>query len=114
ANTFTVTNTNDAGAGSLRQAITSALGAGIGPHTIDATGVTGTISLQSAFPTITNTTLTINGPSPNLGTLIITRGIATNFRIFFVDNSLGASTFTLARLSLTNGNPGSTSADYGG
>ena len=33
AATFTVTNTNDSGAGSLRQAITDANGSG-GPHTI--------------------------------------------------------------------------------
>src|SRR5882762_2809868 len=112
ANNFTVTNTNDAGAGSLRQAITNALAAGVGPHTIDATGITGTISLQSALPTITNVTLTINGPSLNTGSLTITRGVVTNFRIFLIDNSVGAATVTLNRLTLTNGNPGSTAVDY--
>ncbi|MGZ8711392.1 MAG: Calx-beta domain-containing protein, partial [Thermoanaerobaculia bacterium] len=35
AATFTVTNTNDSGAGSLRQAIDDANSAGVGPHTIE-------------------------------------------------------------------------------
>src|SRR5581483_2919382 len=114
SNTFTVTNTNDAGAGSFRQALLDALAAGTGPHVIDATGVTGTISLQTALPTITNVTLTINGPSANTGSLTVTRGVSTNFRIFLIDNSSGATTVTIYRLIMTNGNPGSTSSDLGG
>lgn len=35
AATFTVTNTNDSGAGSLRQAIDDANSAGAGPHNIE-------------------------------------------------------------------------------
>jgi Secretion system C-terminal sorting domain/Right handed beta helix region len=114
ANTYTVTNTNDAGTGSLRQAIITALAAGTGPHTIDATAITGTISLQSALPTITNVTLTINGPSLNTGSLTITRGVGTSFRIFLIDNTGGSSTATLNYLILTNGNSGSTATDHGG
>ncbi len=53
AATFTVTNTNDSGVGSLRQAITDANGAGAGPHTI-AFDIPGssvqTITLASALP----------------------------------------------------------------
>lgn len=108
---FTVTNTNDAGAGSLRQAITDALAAGTGPHTIDATSVTGTISLQSELPTIANVTLTINGPLANTGKLTITRGVATAFRIFTITNTPGVATVTLNRLTMTNG---SVTGDGGG
>jgi parallel beta-helix repeat protein len=111
ANTYTVTNTNDAGAGSLRQAITDALAAGAGPHTINATGITGTISLQSALPTLTNVNLTIIGPAANTGVLTITRGIVTAFRIFTMTNTSGAVTITLNRLTLTNG---SITGDGGG
>ncbi|MEJ0103711.1 MAG: T9SS type A sorting domain-containing protein [Bacteroidota bacterium] len=113
ANTFIVSTTSDAGAGSLRQAITSALAAGTGPHIIDATGVSGTISLQSALPIITNVTITINGPSLNAGTLTITRGTGT-YRIITETNASGAATLTLNRLILTNGNPGTTGSDNGG
>ncbi len=56
AATFTVINTNDSGAGSLRQAITDANGAGAGPHTIafdiPGSGVQ-TITLLSALPALT-------------------------------------------------------------
>ena len=55
ATTFTVTNTNDSGSGSLRQAITDANGAGAGPHTIafdiPGSGVR-TISLATSLPGI--------------------------------------------------------------
>ncbi len=58
---FTVSNTNDSGAGSLRQAILSANAAG-GANTISFTIGSGvqTISLASPLPTITNS-LTIDG-----------------------------------------------------
>ncbi|MET0383102.1 MAG: right-handed parallel beta-helix repeat-containing protein, partial [Burkholderiaceae bacterium] len=55
--TFTVTNTNDAGAGSLRQAITNA-NASSGADTITfniAGGGVKTITLASALPTVTDT-----------------------------------------------------------
>ena len=54
AATFTVTNTNDSGAGSLRQAVLDANAGGAGPHTI-AFDITGsgvhTITLSSTLPT---------------------------------------------------------------
>ena len=103
AATFTVSNTSDSGAGSFRQAIIDALAGGAGPHDIQAGGVTGTISLQSALPTITNTTIRIHGPTS--GTLTVTRGTGT-FRIFKVDNSGGAVSATINRLSITNGDSG--------
>src|SRR5262249_34753965 len=64
ANTFTVTNTNDTGAGSLRQAITDANG-NAGADTIDfnITGSGGhTVAVASALPVITDP-VTINGYS---------------------------------------------------
>jgi hypothetical protein len=57
---FTVTNTDDSGAGSLRQAILDA-NATAGADTIDLSGVTGTITLTSDQLTITDD-LTISGP----------------------------------------------------
>jgi len=52
AGSFTVTNTLDGGPGSLRAAITAANIAG-GTNSIDF-NVTGTITLLSSLPTITN------------------------------------------------------------
>jgi len=68
--TFIVTNNNDLGIGSLRQAIIDANAASSADDII-FTGVTGTITLNSALPTIltisTAGTLTITGPgSSNL------------------------------------------------
>ncbi|WP_071189238.1 bluetail domain-containing putative surface protein [Trichormus sp. NMC-1] len=50
-NPFKVTNNNDSGAGSLRQAIIDA-GNMAGVDTIDLTGVSGTIRLNSSLPTL--------------------------------------------------------------
>jgi predicted outer membrane repeat protein len=58
--TFTVTNTNDSGANSLRDAITQA-NATAGADIIDLTGITGTITLATTLPTI-NESLSLNGP----------------------------------------------------
>ena len=66
ATTFTVTNTGDSGPGSLREAITLANGAS-GPHTIAFTA-SGTISVLSALPALTEQT-TI-GPAA-VGTVIL-------------------------------------------
>lgn len=55
---FTVSNLNDSGAGSLRQALTDVNVAGAGPHTITFT-VTGTINLASPLPPLTVDSVTI-------------------------------------------------------
>src|SRR5205085_5717173 len=77
AATLTVTNTNDSGAGSLRDAINAADYDG---DTINfAPGVTGTITLTSGHLVITKN-LTISGPGANV--LTISGGMAS--RIFYV------------------------------
>ncbi|MBX7219545.1 MAG: hypothetical protein K1Y36_06340 [Blastocatellia bacterium] len=102
---FIVTNTGDngginpavgAGTGTLRQAIIDA-NANSGSDVIDASGITGTISLQATLPTIAQP-LTVNGPT--VGTLAVTRGTAASFGIFTIGSN--AST-TLNRLVITNG-----------
>jgi gliding motility-associated-like protein len=57
---FPVTNTNNAGPGSFRQAILDANAAGAGPHSI-VFNVHGQITLDSSLPTITAKKLTIDG-----------------------------------------------------
>ncbi|MEZ5992945.1 MAG: choice-of-anchor Q domain-containing protein [Planctomycetota bacterium] len=76
--TFTVSNTNDSGTGSLRDAITQA-NATTGADTIQF-GVTGTITLTSALPVISEN-VTIDGPGR--AALTIARNLASaDFRIF--------------------------------
>ncbi|MBK7872692.1 MAG: right-handed parallel beta-helix repeat-containing protein [Saprospiraceae bacterium] len=60
AATFTVTNLNDSGVGSLRQAIIDANASGPGPHTINF-AVSGTIPINSSLPAIANSGITIDG-----------------------------------------------------
>jgi hypothetical protein len=93
--TFVVSNTNDSGAGSLRQAITNANAVAPGPNVvIDASGVTGVISLMSALPNLTRS-VTIIGPE------------RTNVEndLLIIERNAGAGTFriltTNAGVSLT-------------
>ena len=72
ANIIVVTNTNDSGPGSLRDALAIANDG----DTIDATGISGTISLTSGELQITHA-VTINGPGP--GSLLIVGGGARVF-----------------------------------
>jgi hypothetical protein len=93
AATYTVTNVNDAGAGSLRDAIDQAnLSAGDDEIDFQA-GLTGTITLASTLPDI-NETVTINGPGPRL--ISIT---GSNSRRCMVVNSSA----TIIGLRLANG-----------
>src|SRR5262249_42429219 len=91
ANIIVVTNTNDSGPGSLRQALADANDG----DTIDATGVAGTILLTSGELQI-NHSVTINGPGA--GNLAV-NGNAT-FRVF--ENF--ASNATISAFTITNGN----------
>lgn len=94
AATFTVTNLNDAGTGSLRQAIIDANTA-VGADTITfASGVTGTITLASHLPQIADN-LTVTGP----GQSVLTIDGVGRFRPFWVQQgkSLSISGLTLIR-----------------
>ncbi|MEO8149327.1 MAG: hypothetical protein ABI723_16900 [Bacteroidia bacterium] len=89
-----VTNTNDAGAGSLRQAITDANSTPPGPHDIFVT-VTGTVTLVTDLPAI-NVTMNIHGSG------------AASFLIVgnthrFIPNMVSGITVTLSDLTLCNG-----------
>src|SRR5882757_2402542 len=98
ANIIIVTNTDDSGPGSLRDALAAAVDGDI----IDATGISGTILLTSGELQITHA-ITINGPGA--GSLAVD-GNAT-FRVF--DNL--TSGVSISGFSITNG---SAPGDSGG
>ena len=91
--TFTATNTDDSGSGSLRQAILDA-NAASGDDVITFTG-TGTITLASVLPAITDNT-TITGPGTNLLTISGNNTV----RVFTVD---AGTTNTISSLTIANG-----------
>jgi hypothetical protein len=93
AATITVTNTNDSGAGSLRQAIADALNG----DTIDF-GVTGTITLTTG-ELLVDKGITIHGPGPDQ--LTVDGNHASG--IFYVQLD-GGGAATIAGLTITNGN----------
>ena len=94
AATLTVTNTDDAGAGSLRQAIIDA-NAASGPDIIDFdAGVNGTITLSTSLPTITEV-LDIIGPGD--ATLSVSGNDVSGVRPF----TIGA---TISGLTVEKGN----------
>lgn len=103
---YLVSNTNDAGGGSLRQAITDANTApGADEIIFDAGGVFGsaqTISLLSALPQITNAggALTITGTGAANLNVRRDPGAATNFRIF--DST--TTSLTMTGLTISGGN----------
>lgn len=104
ANTITVTNTNDSGAGSLRQAISDALS----NDTINF-GVSGTIFVNSYLPISKN--LTIEGPGASV--LAIDGGNTTRI---FEDDLSTYNTVTISGLEIRNANGlnygGAISGDY--
>ena len=93
ANDLDVTNVNDSGDGSLRQAILNADAFG-GSNTIPV-NTSGTITLGSDLPSITGT-LIINGPGADL----LTVDGANSYRPFTVDSS---ADLTLDGLTIANG-----------
>ena len=126
ANTYTVTSTADAGAGSLRQAILDANG-NAGADTI-AFNITGsgvhTILIQSALPPITSP-VTLDGytqPGASANTLPVGQGLNTVLKIeisaeglFFPGGGcvqVQASDTTIRGLSITNCDVGNASSIY--
>jgi hypothetical protein len=103
--TFTVNSTADNGTGTLRAAIIAANADTSGAtDTIDMTGVTGTISLLTALPTIASP-VTITGPGA--GSLTVNRSTGT-FRIFTtgVNLAVGTNTVTMTGFTVSGGNSG--------
>ncbi|MEP4598813.1 MAG: Ig-like domain-containing protein, partial [Cyclobacteriaceae bacterium] len=110
--TFTVTNTNDDGAGSLRQAITNANANGDGLDIINfSEEVAGTILLNSQLPVIT-TALTINGP----GEEVLNVSGQNAHRILFINSSgdVTINDLTLKEGRAQGGNAGSGASGGGG
>jgi len=97
AETFTVTNTNDGGAGSLRQAILEA-NANRQDDTIDISA-TGTINLQSALPNL-STNMEIEGPGAEALTVRQDTRAFRNFRIFTVRSG---ATVSISGLTIADG-----------
>jgi hypothetical protein len=97
-----VTNTNDSGVGSLRQAMIDA-NANAGADVISfQAGLTGTITLLSELPRF-NASAAINGPGPDI--LTVKRSTADGtplFRIFTINSGL---TVSITGLTISNGNP---------
>src|SRR5262245_16905343 len=92
-NLIVVTNTDDSGPGSLRNALAVANDG----DTIDATGVSGTILLTSGELQITHS-VTINGPGAE--------NLAVNGNATFVVFHNFASNATISGFTITNGNGG--------
>ncbi len=104
--TFVVSNLNDGGAGSLRQAIAQADGTP-GPNEIDfAAGLGGTITLTGGQLTIANNDLTIVGPGADQ---LNVSGDSTS-RVFEVD----AVSATINGLTITAGSAPSSNNNGGG
>jgi CSLREA domain-containing protein len=97
----TLADTNDGacttGDCSLREAIVASNTRG-GTNTIDfAPGLSGTIQLESALPTL-ESNLSITGPGANV--LAVRRNVAAPFRIFTI---LTSQTIDISRLTISNG-----------
>ncbi|MSZ89882.1 MAG: hypothetical protein F2585_11115 [Actinobacteria bacterium] len=101
ATTYTVTNTADSGAGSLRQAIDDAnSNAGADIVVFDASA-TGTITLTTGHLEITDD-VTITG----LGTAASTISGNNTNRIFYIYNNAASLTVSISGLTMTDGNGG--------
>jgi Right handed beta helix region len=94
ATTIAVTNTNDSGAGSLRDALANANTG----DSIDLTGVSGQITLTSGELVIEDA-VTISGPGPAV--LAISGNNAS--RVFQMESDLSGGTVTISGVTITGG-----------
>lgn len=101
AATFTVTNLDDSGAGSLRQAILSAKNTTGNDVIVFQAGLSGTILLTSGELLI-DSNLTINGPGAT-ALAIDGNQSASNIKNRRVIKIAAGSTVTIDRLTITNG-----------
>lgn len=99
---FVVTNTNDAGAGSLREAIDNAnLNAGPDGVFFSQALIGQTIQLASSLPTITDE-ITIRGPVESKDGITIDGQNNSGVRVFRVENTASRAIFR--NLTITGGN----------
>lgn len=101
AATFTVTNLTDAGAGSLRQAVTDANGAAGADMVVFQAGLTGTITLTSGDIDITDS---VDIQGPGAASLTVSGNNAS--RIFYLYNPAGGLVVSISGLTLTQGSAG--------
>lgn len=104
ANTITVTNTDDSGAGSLRDAIATAASGDTINFNVP---VPATITLTSGYLTI-DKNLTITGPG---AAQLAISGNKTYFKVFWIDSGV---TVTISGLTVENGATVSGTSDAGG
>ncbi|MDX1998744.1 MAG: choice-of-anchor Q domain-containing protein [Thermoanaerobaculia bacterium] len=98
AATFTVTNLNDAGPGSLRQAINDANGAAGADTVVFDAGVTGTITLTTGQLSVADS-LTINGPGQ--ANLTVSGNDAS--RVFYLYSASAQINVTISDLTISDG-----------
>ena len=98
AGTFTVSNTDDGGTGSLRKAITDA-NAAAGGTIIFTAEATGTINLLNALPAL-RSNIEINGPGAEILTVQRSAMNQNTFNIFMIDRN---ATATISGLTIANG-----------
>ncbi|HLO48173.1 MAG TPA: DUF4347 domain-containing protein, partial [Kamptonema sp.] len=96
--TFAVTNTNDSGANSLRDAITLANGT-LGADIIDLTGITGIIALATTLPTI-NESVTLNGP------VAATLTVSGSNAVQILTTNMNIGPVSISNLTFANGTGG--------
>lgn len=110
ATSFLVSNLNDSGSGSLRQAILDANADGSAtagsPHIISFS-ITGTVNTNTAMPSITNH-MTIDGHAS--ANTIFRANANPNYRLFHIN---GAITVTFNRLIIQGGEPGGSNTGGG-
>ena len=104
-----VTNTNDSGPGSLRNAILNASLNGPDNLVVFAEGLTGAITLQTALPDI-SFPLVINGPGPDKLTVQSTNAFFAPLRIFKIDKG---AVVKISGLTISKGQAGGATIDSG-